>query len=63
MFMYRLMGWIGTVEVNWDTGLEPVETQRQNVYLGSSLANHLHCPNPPHLTVGEQCLKILNNIV
>ena len=33
------MGWIGTVEVNPDMGLEPGETQRQNVSPGSSLAS------------------------
>ena len=32
---YRQTGWIGTVEVNRDTGIELEETQRQNVSPGS----------------------------
>ena len=34
---YRQTGWIGTVEVNRDTELEPGETQRQNVSPGSMM--------------------------
>ena len=36
---YRQTGWIGTVEVNRDTGLEPGETQIQNVSPGSNPAS------------------------
>ena len=35
------------MEVNQDTGLEPGETERQNVSPGLSL----HCSDPPYLTV------------
>ena len=41
-------GWIGTVEVNWDTGLEPGETQRQNVSPGSSPASQFTSSVPIH---------------
>ena len=45
----RQTGWIGTVEVNRDTGLEPGETQGQNVYPGTSPASRFPStvPIPP----------------
>ena len=36
---YRQTGWIGTVEVNRDMGLEPGEIQKHNVSPGSSPAS------------------------
>ena len=47
-FAYRQTGWIGTVEVNWDTGLEPGETQRQNFSPGTSPASRFTSTVPIH---------------
>ena len=46
---YRQLGLIGTVEVNWDTGLEPGETQTKCL---SRCTIHLHCPKPPRASDG-----------
>ena len=47
---YCQMGWIGTVEVNRDTGLEPGETFCLSL-LKTRVLLHLHCPDPPRLIV------------
>ena len=39
IYNFRQTGWIGTVEVNRDTGLKPGETQRQSVSPGLSPAS------------------------
>ena len=55
----RETGWTGTVEVNWDTGLEP----RDTVSPASSLTIHLHSPNPPRLTVFNLFMVTRANIL
>ena len=49
-FYYRQTGWIGTVEVNRDMGLEPGETQRQNVF-------PFWCPDSPLLSQSTPLLE------
>ena len=48
VLQYRQTGWIGTKEVNQNTGLEPGETQRQNVSSGSSPASPFTSTVPIH---------------
>ena len=45
---YRQPDWIGTYGVNWNTGLEPGVTQRQNVSPGSSPASRFIASFPIH---------------
>ena len=50
--MFWQTGWIMTVEVNWDAGLELGGTFCLCLSrLVPHFTIHLHCPHPPHLTV------------
>ena len=52
LFHYRQTGWIGTVEVNRDTGLKPGETFCLCVYPSlSPVSRFTSCLDPPRLTV------------
>ena len=49
---YRQTGWIGTIKVNRDAGLEPGEILFLCLSrLEPRVPCHLHCPDPPRLTV------------
>ena len=49
---YRQMGWMGTVKVNWETELEPGETETKCLSrLKPGVLIDLHCPSPPSLRI------------